>query len=98
MTYLHRCTACWLQVDEALQLFAQRGLDATPKLLHAVQAGATAAQRQQADGQNSSSSSSRWEWEACPYDLQVVPRAQLGASYCSVTATGIVQVCDIPGG
>ncbi|WIA31508.1 hypothetical protein OEZ86_002401 [Tetradesmus obliquus] len=82
-------------VDEALQLFAQRGLDARPKLLHAVQAGATAAQRQQADGQNSSSSSSRWEWEACPYDLQVVPRAQLGASYCSVTATGIVQV---PGG
>jgi hypothetical protein len=85
-----------LQVDDALQLFAQHGLDTTPKLLHAVQAGGTTAQRQPGDRQNSNSSSSsnssRWDWEACPYDLQVVPRSQLAASYCSVTATGIVQV------
>jgi hypothetical protein len=82
-----------LQVDDALQLFAQHGLDATTKLLHAVQAGCTGAQRQQPDEQGSGgSSSSRWDWDSCPYDLQVVPRSQLAASYCSVTATGIVQV------
>jgi hypothetical protein len=77
-------------VDDALQLFAQHGLDGTPKLLHAIQAG-TAAQQQQRDRQGGSSSS-RWDLEACPYDLQVVPRSQLAASYCSVTATGVVQV------
>ncbi|KAF6250704.1 hypothetical protein COO60DRAFT_1629458 [Scenedesmus sp. NREL 46B-D3] len=77
--------------DDALQCFAQHGLDGTPKLLHAVQAG-TPADWQPPDRQGGGSSSSRWDWEACPYDLQVVPRNQLAASYCSITATGVVQV------
>jgi hypothetical protein len=69
--------------DDVLQHCAQNGLDAAPKLVHCLQASAAAGTAQHAAG------------TADPYDLTVVPRAQLPACYCTLTATGVVQVCAV---
>lgn len=91
MTALMLTWCCIMQVDDALQLFAQHGLNAAPKLFHAIPA-APAAQEAEEAASYSRTASSKRRTEACPYDLQVVPRCQLPACYCTVTATGVVQV------
>lgn len=73
--------------DDVFQHFAQNGLDAAPKLVHCLQTSAAAG----AAGRLETGT-------AGPYDLTVVPRAQLPACYCTLTATGVVQVTDARSG
>lgn len=72
--------------DDVFRHFAQNGLDAAPKLVHCLQASAAAG----AAGRPSTARLAAGT--AGPYDLIVVPRAQLPACYCTLTAAGVVQV------
>jgi hypothetical protein len=81
------------QSQDVIHHFAKHGLDATPKLVHCLQALAAT------DEAPSSPSTAKQETAADadsdihgPYDLKVVPRAQLPASYYTLTATGVVEV------
>jgi len=77
-----------LQGQDVLQYFATNGLDAVPKLVHCVPTAPTAvnstakpvaAAQGLGDGHG-------------PYDICVVSRNRLPASYLTVSATGVVEV------
>lgn len=83
-----------MQGHEAIQYFAKHGLDATPKLVHCIQASGTAAAATTPHAAtDAAADAGRQDTQAHhSYDLRVVPRTQLPASYFTVSATGVVEV------
>eukprot|EP00879_Flechtneria_rotunda_P023368 GHRR01024718.1.p1 GENE.GHRR01024718.1~~GHRR01024718.1.p1 ORF type:complete len:686 (+),score=249.45 GHRR01024718.1:347-2404(+) len=87
--------AAFQHADEVLQHFARNGLDALPKLFICLPTAAAAnavCQSATAVKQGSTDSSSNSTWEPAWYDLQVVPKSQVAGMYCTMSATGVVQV------
>jgi len=96
------CMSC-LQATEVHQHFSQHGLNAVPHLVHCIATtpdqhhGTKQHYKRAASGSGSGSNGDNHHRGAAQsslsmYSLEVVPRNQLPASYCTISATGVVQV------
>jgi hypothetical protein len=91
---MHKVCICCLpaQGRDAIHHFAKHGLVATPKLVHCLQALAATDRAPSSPGTAQQETADADRDRHGPYDLTVVPRAQLPASYYTLTATGVVEV------
>jgi hypothetical protein len=84
---------CQVQGQDAVEHFAQHGLDAAPKLVHCVQAPSSSQTAAGSSTQAAADADRQQDAQAQHvYDLRLVQRCQLAARYFTISATGIVEV------